>query len=71
MIKIIENSTQRIVNDIEKVCKKDDILLNSIIQKINYKTNYKNKLNIINSQKTSVFGIQPNDMILEKTLFRN
>ena len=65
MIKIIENKKQRIVNDIYKVCREDEILLNSIIRKVDYTTNYKNKMNIIQSEKR--FGISNKKIALEKT----
>ena len=55
-IKIIENNKTRYVNKISLVCKNDEILTNSILNKVSYKENGRKKCEIFNTDKK--YGIE-------------
>ena len=64
-IKIIENKKERTVDSIEKVCREEENLLNSILHKVDYTKNNKTKMKITKADKR--FGIPKSLLSLKKT----
>ena len=55
-INVVENEKTHSVSGINDVSKKADLLLNSILNKVDYHSNYREKMDIINTDKR--FGIE-------------